>query len=89
MFIFLRPNIQNNTSRRVVYDYYRDTALQYMTYDILKEYLFNIVSYKGVRAPHGEDKCSWGIARVHCCVQDRDEGKLADYGHTTMFSLEA
>jgi Iap family predicted aminopeptidase len=82
MFIFLRHNIQNNTNKQVVYNYYRDTALQYMTYDILKEYLFNIVSYKGVRAPQAEDKCSWGFAPVHCCMQDR-----ADYGHMTMFSL--
>ncbi len=50
MFIFLQPKIQNNTSRRVVYDYYRDTALQFTTYDSIKEY--NIVSYKGVREPH-------------------------------------
>ncbi len=68
MFIFLQPKIQNNTSRRVVYEYYRDTALQFTTYDSIKEY--NVVSYKGVRSPHAEDKCSWGFARVHCCVQD-------------------
>ena len=24
---------------------------------------------------------------MHCCVQDRDEGRLADYGHMTMFSI--
>jgi hypothetical protein len=26
---------------------------------------------------------------VHCCVQDRAEGGLADYGHVTMFSIGA
>ena len=67
MFIFLRHNIQNNTNKQVVYNYYRDTALQYMTYDILKEYLFNIVSYKGVRDPQvciGILTSTYGIVRV-------------------------
>jgi hypothetical protein len=47
--------------------------------------ILNIVSYKGEEPSlHAEDKCSSGFARVHCCMQDWDEGRLADYGQMTM-----
>ncbi len=38
--------------------------------------LLTILSYKGVRAPHALDKWTWGIARVHCSVKDREKEGL-------------
>ncbi len=59
MFIFLQPNIQNNTSRRVIYDYYRDTALRFTTYDSIKEY--NTVSYNTIQYNIKKEPASTGV----------------------------